>query len=69
MVVIRTEIKELPEYCEQCHYYGVHQNPYDRWLEKCELCRELLNNTGGGWKYDGSKRPDNCPLMEVSNDE
>ncbi len=34
----------------------------------CELCGELLNHTGGGWKYDGRKRPDNCPLMEVEDE-
>lgn len=31
------------------------------------MCGELLNHTGGGWKYDGRKRPDNCPLVEVED--
>ena len=37
MVVIRTEIKELPEYCEACCYFGSRPHPRDGWMDLCEL--------------------------------
>ena len=35
MVVIRTEIKEIPEYCEACRYFGSRPNPRDGWMDLC----------------------------------
>lgn len=69
MVVIKTEMSKLPKVCEDCSYYGVHPTPFDRWKEVCELCGEMLNHIGGGWYHNGKKRPDNCPLVEVSDDK
>lgn len=72
MVVIRTEIKEIPEYCEACRYFGSLPNPRDGWMDLCELCGERIDSDGckdDGWCYDGNKRPDNCPLMEVTDDK
>lgn len=36
-----------------------------------ELCGERIDGDGckgDGWYYDGEKRPDNCPLMEVEDE-
>lgn len=72
MVVIRTEFKEVPEQCEDCCYYASRPHPRDGWMDLCELCGERIDGDGckdDGWYYDGEKRPDNCPLMEVENDK
>ena len=40
----------------------------DGWI--CASCAEKNSIVeGGGWDYDGNKRADNCPLMEVSDDK
>lgn len=72
MVVIKTEFVELPEYCEECCYFESRPHPRDGWMDLCELCGERIDGDGGkddGWFYDGEKRPDNCPLMEVEDDK
>lgn len=72
MVVIKTEFKMLPEECETCCYYGCRPHPRDGWMDLCELCGERIDGDGckdDGWHYDGEKRPDNCPLMEVEYDK
>lgn len=72
MVVIKTGIKELPETCEDCGYYGTRPHPYDGWMDLCELCGEIIDGNGckdDRWCYDGERRPGNCPLMEVGDDK
>ena len=71
MVVIRTEIKELPEYCEQCKYYYIRVRENGGYSDICELSGEHLNygECTGGWYYNGLARPVNCPLMDVSDDK
>ena len=72
IIVIKTEFVELPEYCEACRYFGSRPNPRDGWMDLCELCGERIDGNGckdDGWCYDGNKRPDNCPLMEVTDDK
>ena len=66
------EIKEIPEYCEACRYFGSRPHPRGGWMDLCELCGERIDADGckdDGWCYDGNKRPDNCPLMEVTDDK
>ena len=55
MVVIRTEIKELPEYCEQCKYYYLRVRETGGYSDICELSGEHLNygECTGGWYYNG----------------
>lgn len=43
MVVTRTEIKELPEYCEQCKYYYISVREKGGYYDICELSGEHLN--------------------------
>lgn len=72
IIVIKTEFVELPEYCEACRYFGSRPHPRDGWMDLCELCGERIDADGckdDGWCYDGNKRPDNCPLMEVTDDK
>ncbi len=71
MVVIRTEIKELPEYCEQCKYYYMRVRQKGGYSDICELSGEHMEygECNSGWYYNGLTRPDSCPLMEVEDDE
>lgn len=63
MVVTRTEIKELPEYCEQCKYFHIEVQEGGGWLEICEV-------TGGRtiWGDEGLNKSHNCPFMEVEDE-
>lgn len=60
MVVIRTEIKELPEYCEQCKYFHIEEQQGGGWLEICEVTGGRVIGSG-----EGLNKSDNCPFMEV----
>lgn len=42
MVVIRTEIKELPEYCEQCKYYYLRVRGGGGYSDICEISGERM---------------------------
>ena len=58
----------LPEYCDECIYYGSYPHPYKGWTEQCELCHQSMDDDGEeGWCYDGNTRPTKCPLMEVED--
>lgn len=60
MVVSRTEIKELPEYCEKCKYLHLEAQEGGGWLEICEV-------TGGRVIGSDEVKSDNCPFMEVKD--
>jgi len=67
MIGIRTSMKSLPEYCDDCIYYGCKPHPYKGWSNSCELCTQCLDDDNGdeNWIYDGNGRPNNCPLIEI----
>lgn len=67
MVVMKmAHMKHIPEYCDDCIYYGCKPHPYKGWTDSCELCMQCLDDDQEkGWIYDGNGRPANCPLMEV----
>lgn len=70
MVVIRTDIKEFPKYCEQCsHYYLRVKRESGYYSDICGISGECMDylECKDGWYYNGLTRPDNCPLMEVKN--
>ena len=70
MIAIKTSIKLLPEYCEDCIYFGVKPHPYKGWTDICELCCEHMDDDAeDDWVYDGNGRPKNCPLIEVKDGE
>lgn len=67
MVVMKmAHMKHIPEYCDDCIYYGCKPHPYKGWTNSCDLCVQCLDDDQEeGWIYDGNERPKNCPLMEV----
>jgi hypothetical protein len=66
MICIRTGMKELPEYCDDCQWYGNMPHPYKGWTETCELMNHCMDDDEPEeWIYDGNGRPKACPLVEV----
>lgn len=66
MVVIKTNIKEMPEVCDECMWYGTRPHPYKGWPDSCELMSHCLDDDQPKeWIYDGNDRPIACPLYEV----
>lgn len=63
-------ITELPKYCDECPYYETRPHPMRGWTDSCALCSQCLDCEEGddGWHYDGNKRPDNCPLVDLDKD-
>lgn len=60
MAVIRTEIKELPEYCERCKHFHTEVREGGGWFEICEVTgRRTI------WGDERLNKSDNCPFMEV----
>ena len=47
MIGIRTSMKSLPEYCDDCIYYGCKPHPYKGWSDSCELCTQCLDDDNG----------------------
>lgn len=43
MIAIRTEIKELPEYCEQCKYYYLRVRGKSGYSDICEISGERMD--------------------------
>lgn len=69
MIAIKTNIKEMPEYCGDCRWHGCSPHPMKGWSDFCELMNQCLDDDQEeGWIYDGNDRPKNCPLMEVNTD-
>lgn len=69
MIVVKMPvIKEMPDGCDDCYYFGVRPHPYKGWTNECELCTQCLDDDQEeGWVYDGDSRPKNCPLLEVED--
>lgn len=66
MVVIKTDIKFMPEYCDDCRWFGCKPHPYKGWSDSCELMSQCMDDDQEEeWIYDGNGRPKNCPLMEI----
>lgn len=69
MICIRTGMKGLPEYCEDCQWYGSRPHPHKGWSELCELMSHCMDDDQPEeWIYDGNGRPKACPLVEVKED-
>ena len=70
MIVIKTNIKELPKYCDDCIYYSCRPHPYKGWSDSCELCSQCMDDDQeDDWIYDGNGRPKKCPLFEVEEQQ
>lgn len=72
MIAIKTTLKEMPEYCDDCPWYECRPHPYRGWSERCGLmmhwmhCRD--DDQPEEWIYDGNGRPKACPLIEMEGD-
>lgn len=67
MIVIKTNIRNMPEYCDDCRWYSTRPHPVKGWAEVCELMLECIDDDAPDeWKYDGNDRPKACPLLEVA---
>lgn len=66
MVVIKTSLKEIPQYCEDCQWYECRPHPNKGWSEGCGLMMHCIDDDQPEeWIYDGNGRPEACPLDEV----
>lgn len=66
MVVIKTEMSKLPKGCEDCSYFRLRMHPIDGIEDMvCRLSGAMLISRDERRNYDGEKRPDNCPLIEL----
>ena len=71
MIAIKWEsMKEVPEYCDNCIYFGTRPHPIKGWTDLCELMNECMDDDcEDGWIYDGNGRPKNCPIIEVEDEK
>lgn len=66
-VAIKTNIKQMPEYCDDCRWFGTRPHPYKGWSDLCELMNQCMDDDQPKeWIYDGNGRPQACPLIEVA---
>ena len=66
MIAIKTNMAFMPEYCDDCRWYGTRPHPMKGWTVLCELMGECMDDdVDEGWQYDGGSRPANCPLVKV----
>ncbi len=68
MIVVKTTLKELPEYCDTCQWYECRPHPYKGWSEACGLMMHCMDDDQPKeWIYDGNGRPDACPLIAIGS--
>lgn len=66
MICIKTLLKELPKYCDDCVWYSSLPHPSKGWTEMCELEHHCMDDDQTDeWVYDGNGRPEACPLVEA----
>jgi hypothetical protein len=66
MVVIKTMMKDLPDDCSYCQWFGCRPHPAKGWSDLCELESHCLDDDQEeDWIYTGDGRVKACPLMEV----
>ena len=69
MIAIKTSLRNLPEYCEDCQWYECRPHPMKGWSESCGLMNECMDDDGPKeWIYDGNGRPEACPLVNVEQE-
>jgi len=69
MIAIKSDaMKQMPEYCDDCVWYGLRPHPHKGWTELCELMGRCMDDDQEEeWIYDGNGRPKACPLIEVAD--
>lgn len=69
MIVIKTSLKIMPYYCDDCTWHTTRPHPERGWTEICELeSHSMDDDQPAEWIYDGYVRPEACPLMEVEDE-
>lgn len=70
MIVVKSSLNVMPEYCDDCIYYECRPHPYKGWTECCNLCcHSMDDDVEEDWIYDGNGRPKKCPLIYVPDTE
>ena len=70
MIAIKTSLKEMPKYCEDCVWYENRPHPHKVWTEICELMAHCMDDDQEDeWIYDGGSRPVKCPLVDIKDRE
>lgn len=67
MIAIKSDaMKTMPEYCDDCIWYGTRPHPHKGWIDICELMAHCMDDDQDEeWIYDGNGRPKACPLVEI----
>lgn len=66
MIAIKTKMKALPEYCDECTWYQCIPHPDKGWTQGCGLMMQCLDDDQPEkWRYDGNERPKACPLFDT----
>lgn len=69
MIAIKTSLQKMPEYCDNCQWYGCRPHPFKGWSEACELMTQCMDDDQPEeWIYDGNGRPAACPLIDLENE-
>lgn len=69
MIAIKTTIKIMPEYCDNCQWYECRPHPYKGWSEGCGLMTHCMDDDQPEeWQYNGEGRPKAYPLIEMEGD-
>ena len=69
MICIKTDIKHMPEYCDECAWYECRPHPMKGWSDGCGLMMQCMDDDQPEeWIYDGNGRPKACPLIKVEDE-
>lgn len=69
MIAIKTSLQKMPEYCDDCQWYGCRPHPFKGWSEACELMTQCMDDDQPEeWIYDGNGRPAACPLIDLEDE-
>lgn len=70
MVFIKTSLKRVPNFCDDCRWYELRPHPMKGWTESCGLMNHCMDDDQPEeWIYDGNGRPGACPLVEMEEEE
>lgn len=65
MIVVRTNMKEMPKECEKCRYCIKRAHPYKGVVSFCTLLSLCLHADEDIDIYKDAGKSDKCPLLEI----
>jgi hypothetical protein len=66
MICIKTDLKALPTWCDDCQWYDSPPHPNKGWTNICRLMSHSMDDDQPEeWVYDGNGRPKACPLVST----